>query len=143
MRNVRSTHFGRESKAERQGWSDDDEDMPYLEYDQPPHPHDESTSTRFNRRYGTAIQAGPLGRLPIAPLEEVPVPVVRREVRSSQASQISQPSEPSASNAGLNHRVRLPRQAHNHIFTDFAYAPEVTLFLYYILLLTNLYMIGK
>ena len=120
MRNVRSSHFGRESKAERQGWSDD-EDMPYLEYDQPPHPHDETTSTRFNRRYGTATQAGPLGRLPIAPLEEVPVPVVRREVRTSQ------PSEPSASNAGLNTRARLPRQAHNRTFTDFAYAPEVTL----------------
>ena len=112
--------------------------MPYLEYDQPPHPHDESTSTRFNRRYGTAIQAGPLGRLPIAPLEEIPVPVVRREVRPSQSSQTSQPSEPSASNAGLNTRVRLPRQAHNRTFTDFAYAPEVTLFLYYIFPLTNL-----
>ena len=142
MRNVRSTHFGRESKAERQGWSDD-EDMPYLEYDQPPHPHDESTSTRFNRRYGTATQAGPLGRLPIAPLEEVPVPVVRREAMSSQVSQTSQPSEPSASNAGLNTRARLPRQAHARTFRDFYYAPEVTLFLYYIyIFLLTLYNRG-
>ena len=88
MRNVRSTHFGREAKAERQGWSDD-EDMPYLERDQPPHPHDETISTRFNRRYGMAIQAGPLGRLPTAPPEEVPVPVVHREVRFANFASIT------------------------------------------------------
>ena len=137
MRNARSSRFGRESKAEREGWSDD-EDMPYLEYDQPPHPHDETTSTRFNRRYGMATQTGPLGRLPIAPLEEVPVPVVRREVRHSQTSQISQPNEPSASNAGLNTRMRLPRQVHNLTFRDFAYAPDVTLLLLSCILLLTL-----
>ena len=105
--------------------------MPYLERDQPPHPHDETTSTRFNRRYGMAIQAVPLGRLPTAPPEEVPVPVVHREVRRSQTSQASQPNEPSTPNAGLNTRVSLPRGAHSRTWIDFAYLPEVTLFLYY------------
>ena len=103
----------------------------HLEHDQPPHPHDETTSTRFNRRYGMAIQTGPLGRLPIAPLEEIPVPVVHREVRRSQASRASQPNEPSAPNAGLNTRASRPREARNHTWLDFAYVPEVTLFLYY------------
>ena len=140
MRNARSSRIGREAKAEREGWSDD-EDMPYLERDQPPHPHDETTSTRFNRRYGMAIQTGPLGRLPIAPLEEIPVPVVRREVRRSQTSQVSH--KPSTPNAGLNTRVSLPREARNHTWLDFAYAPEVTLFLYYMFSFTNLYLIGK